>query len=31
MHGSGMEDDFIVVDGAIELSGPAEYLFEGRA
>ena len=27
MHGSG--NDFVVVDGPVELAGPAEYVFEG--
>jgi hypothetical protein len=29
MHGSGMENDFMIVDGPVELAGPAEYVFEG--
>jgi hypothetical protein len=29
IHGPGMENDFMVVDGLVELAGPAEYVFEG--
>jgi hypothetical protein len=24
-----MENDFMIVDGPVELAGPAEYVFEG--